>query len=618
MSKTDYAKDLIQRGFKVFPVAANAKVPPVFKGWQDKSEECAAFVNSWWAVDDFNIGIHCKDLIVLDIDVKNDGPNSLTELEEEYGLPNTLEFRTATGGRHIIYSHPGGVKNSVGEIGSGIDVRSNKGYVVAPGSKVPGGSYSILNDEPIAEAPDWLVSLCKPVREVEKLPDYGSYTNQSIATTRAVEYLRQAPVAIEGEGGDAKTFATICRVRDLGVDVDNALDVLSYWNDRCEPPWGINELRDKIINAYKYAQNSAGSDSVEAMFDIVQENEASINNEQPELLNDDEIYTPDDVELTSVLNTKYIVKGWLDRDSQALLFGHWGAGKTFISLHMAAHIVSGDDWFGSRVNNGGVLYYGYEGATAMRRRVYALRKEYPDWDFEQFKIKPMRWPLVKRNSEGARTIGQKHFERALKIFKQDTGEYPSLIVIDPLRNALGGSDSDPELTSPYLAYLQEITKKYGCATMTIHHPGHGDAERGRGDSGIEGHMDTVIKVDGVRGLIETRKQRDDPASNLFYRLKVVEIGQDEDGDTRTTCVVEPVAMNELDPGLTNEQQSIYDKLKEIAGPKGLITKSQFSRAAQGIKTAVKTEIFDILIQKRYLIADGKQWRVGAGAAEMFS
>ncbi len=618
MTKTDYAKDLIQRGFKVFPVAVGAKVPPVFKGWQEKSEDCAKFVNSWWSVDDFNIGIHCKDLIVLDIDVKNDGINSLAELEDEYGLPNTLEFRTATGGRHIIYSHPDGVKNSVGEIGAGIDIRSNKGYIVAPGSTVPAGSYSVYNESPIVPAPQWLIELCNTkTAKIQKLPDDGSISDQNIAIKRAVEYLQKADVAIEGQGGDAKTFAVICRVRDLGVTSDNALEAMQDWNDRCEPPWNPEELQAKIDNAYKYAQNSAGSSSVEAMFDIVQEKEASINNEQEELV-DEEIYTPDDVELQTVLNTRYIIKGWLDSDSQSLLFGHWGAGKTFISLHMAAHIAAGEEWFGNRVNGGGVLYLGYEGATAMRRRVYALRNEYPDWDLDNFKIKPMRWPLAKRNSDGARLVGQKHFERALKIFKQDTGDYPELVIIDPLRNALGGSDSDPELTAPYLAYLQEITKKYGCATMTIHHPGHGDTDRGRGDSGIEGHMDTVIKVDGVRGLIETRKQRDDPGGNLFYKLRVVEIGQDADGDMRTSCVVEPVDMNELDPGLTNEQQLIYDKLKEIAGAKELITKSQFRRAAQGHKSVIQTEIFDVLVQKHYLVAEGKQWRVGQGAAEMFS
>jgi hypothetical protein len=616
-TKLEAAKDLIRRGFKIFPIKEGAKAPPLVKDFPHVSEQCAEMVNVWWGNNKNNIGIHCKGLLVIDVDIKKGGYESLIQLEIDHELPATLEVETPSGGRHVLYSIDGSVGNSVNSLGHGIDIRSEGGYVVAPGSTVDGVCYRISGDVPIAQAPDWLITKCrqKP-KSVEKLAQNESFPDQNSAIQQALDWLQIAPPAIEGQGGDAHTFATICKVRDFGVSADNALETILKWNERCEPPWDIDDLQKKIENAYRYAQNSAGTRAVENMFDIVP-NQGTI---QPEsgMLSDDEIYGPDDIDLPSVLNNPYLVKGWVDAGSQILLFGHWGAGKTFIALHLAAHITAGQPWFGTRIHQGGVLYFGYEGPIAMQRRVFAIRKEYPKWDFSTFKLRPLRWPLITRNNaQEGKLLGQQKLETALKIFKQDTGDYPALIIIDPLRNALGGSDSDPDLTAPFLNYMQKLTKHTGCSVMIIHHPGHSDADRSRGDSGIEAHMDTVIKVDGHRGRIETRKQRDDPSSALYYKLKVVTLGEDADGDSRTTCVVEQVEMNALDPSLTTQQQTVMDALQEIAGDTGIITKSQFKRAAHGLESRVQTEIFDILIRKHYLVADGKHYKIGVGAAEIF-
>lgn len=614
-TKADAARDLIQRGFDIFPIRAGAKSPPLVKGFPELSRRCAEFVDAWWGGDkaDRNIGIHCRDLLVLDVDIAKGGFDSLLQLDLEHGLPDTLEFATPSGGRHLVYSAPGGVKNSVGRLGPGLDVRSTGGFIVAPGSEVEAGAYALFADRPVAPAPEWLLSLAqRPSDRPEPILDTNVSVDQAHAVERARDWLAQAEPAVEGQGGDQRTYTVICRVRDFGVDADHCAEALEDWNARCEPPWDPDELQRKIENAYRYAENPPGVNSAEAMFDVVQPASSFANSEQ-----DEEMYGPDDVSLDSVLTTDYLVKGWLDRSSHGLLFGHWGAGKTFIALHLALHIACDQPWFDHRVRQGGVLYFGYEGAKSMRRRVYALRQEFPDWDMSQFKLRPLRWPLAKRNATG-KLAGQEKLERALKVFKDQTGDYPALIIIDPLRNALGGSDSDPDLTEPYLAYMKKISKATGCAVLTVHHPGHGDADRGRGDSGIEAAMDTVIKVDKDGGRIETRKQRDDPASALHYHLKTVEVGEDADGDKRTTCVVEPVDPNALDPSLTDEQQRVFDRLREQVGEHGLVTKTIFRGAAEHLPTTVRAEIFNVLLRKQFLSPEGKQWRIGAGAAEMFS
>lgn len=609
--------DLIRRGFEVFPVKAGAKKPPLLKDFPARSAECAARVEDWWggAKANRNIGLHCRGLLVVDVDPRHGGYQSLLQLELAEELPPTLEFSTPSGGRHLVYAAPQGSRNTVGQIAPGIDTRGTGGYIVAPGSVTSDGAYAIREDRPVAQAPEWLLRAVRvPERPQEPVSPPPKDTDQDLAVERALSRLAQHPPAVEGQGGDAHTFATVCLVRDLGVAEDRAAEALEAWNATCEPPWDPDDLTAKIHNAYRYAQNAPGTRSVEAMFDLVD----PAATPPAERADDEEMYSPDDVTLDSVLESSYLVKGWLDHGSQALLFGHWGAGKTFIALHLAAHLASNQPWFGNRVTQGGVLYCGYEGPRSLRRRVYALRREFADWDLSRFRLRPMRWPLARRNADGTKLVGQQKLESTLKRFKEDVGAYPALVIIDPLRNALGGSDSDPDLTAPFLAYLQRLTKATGCAVLVVHHPGHGDSERGRGDSGIEAAMDTVIKVDGDRGRIESRKQRDDPKGTLYYRLRTVAIGVDTDGDPRTTCVVEAVDPNPLDPSLTDTQQRVYDQLKELVGEEGKVTKGQFNRAAEGHAKNVRDEILEALLQKQYLVADGRAFRIGAGAAEMFS
>ncbi len=73
----------------------------------------------------------------------------------------------------------------------------------------------------------------------------------------ATRYLHKtAPIAIEGQGGDSTTLHVAMEIRDMGVSESLCLDLmLEWWNERCQPPWGVDELAKKVANAYKYAKN---------------------------------------------------------------------------------------------------------------------------------------------------------------------------------------------------------------------------------------------------------------------------------------------------------------------------------------------------------------------------
>lgn len=131
-------------------------------------------IKEWWnKYPNANIGIvtgSISGFIVLDVDPKHDGFNSLVELERKYGkLPVTLVVETGSRGKHYYLYPPQGfpIRNSAGILGKGLDIRGDGGYVVAPPSLHSSGQQYKLIEADIAGLPLWLEELIvsKPAQE---------------------------------------------------------------------------------------------------------------------------------------------------------------------------------------------------------------------------------------------------------------------------------------------------------------------------------------------------------------------------------------------------------------------------------------------------------------------
>jgi putative DNA primase/helicase len=143
------------------------KHPRTKHGFKDASAE-SAVIREWWRRwPDANIGIVTGKvsgrLVGLDVDPKHGGDKSLAKLEEKYGkLPDTHKVRTGGGGWHLYFIVPGGVevRCSIGEIGDGLDVKAEGGYLVGAGSLHESGNrYEIENSMPPVACPAWLLEL---------------------------------------------------------------------------------------------------------------------------------------------------------------------------------------------------------------------------------------------------------------------------------------------------------------------------------------------------------------------------------------------------------------------------------------------------------------------------
>lgn len=147
---------------------------PLITGGLNGASKNHKIVSRWWtkhpnAIVGLPTGKN-SGFWVLDVDVPSqahteDGRIWLDEMESIYGeLPKTKVAQTPNGGYHIFFKHVDGVKNRSGtgkenDLGRGIDVRGEGGYIISPGSVMSDGRLYewIDNDSPIAEAPEWLL-----------------------------------------------------------------------------------------------------------------------------------------------------------------------------------------------------------------------------------------------------------------------------------------------------------------------------------------------------------------------------------------------------------------------------------------------------------------------------
>lgn len=136
--------DYRERGWSVIPAVEEAKRPAVpWKRYQSRlvSEKT---LREWFRRSpEFNVSIvtgALSGLVVLDVDPRHGGDESLVELERAHGaLPETMESISGGGGRHLYFTHPGGLVPNRANIEPGIDLRGDGGCIVAPPSVHPSG-----------------------------------------------------------------------------------------------------------------------------------------------------------------------------------------------------------------------------------------------------------------------------------------------------------------------------------------------------------------------------------------------------------------------------------------------------------------------------------------------
>jgi hypothetical protein len=225
----------------------------------------------------------------------------------------------------------------------------------------------------------------------------------------------------------------------------------------------------------------------------------------------------------------WIVKGVLPQAEFGVLYGASGSGKTFFALDLAATIARGGEWRGRKTNAGAVVYVAAEAQEGIKKRLAAY-----DQQFGTAGNRPRIMPAAPNllSAEDADAI----------VTSTNLRGGASLIVIDTMAASHTGDENSTKDMGIFIGLCKYISQHTGAMVLVVHHTGKDDTKGLRGSSAIYAAADVVIEVFKNQSLHAAKitKQKDGEVNLEFgFTLPVIEVGQDQDGDPITTCVVQP-------------------------------------------------------------------------------
>jgi len=263
-------------------------------------------------------------------------------------------------------------------------------------------------------------------------------------------------------------------------------------------------------------------------------------------------------EIEPILNASWLVKNVIPKTGIGIIYGAPSSAKTFFALDFTCRYVSPkyEEWEGNKIKRGNTLQAGYcflEGGFFAGNRVAAWKQVYGN-TLDNLLVFP--YPLSFTADE--------EMENIIKHVKDAGGV--DMLVIDTLARAMSGVDENSaEGMSRAIDAADRLARELNCFVLVVHHTGK-DKERGaRGHSSLKGAIDLEIFVDRVEmseyRTVKVEKVKDGrDGSKTAFKLNVIEIGSDEDGDAVTSCVIESCPLEEAESASTSEEAPIVQGL----------------------------------------------------------
>ena len=235
------------------------------------------------------------------------------------------------------------------------------------------------------------------------------------------------------------------------------------------------------------------------------------------------------------LSGMWLIKRLLPASGLALIYGHPGSGKSFLALDLAFHIALGWAWNGRAVKQGLVVYVGAEGGSGLRNRMVAFRRHHGlDGGHVPLALIPTPIDLQDPAADTPRLIA------AIRLAEEAAGQPAVLIVIDTLSKTFGAGKENTDDMATYVSNCGRVSAEFSACVMPVHHrPKDSENETPRGHGSLAGGVDTIILVEaGATKRIRCTKQKDgEMAGDMGFSLQSIVLGEDEDGEPVTSCVV---------------------------------------------------------------------------------
>lgn len=235
---------------------------------------------------------------------------------------------------------------------------------------------------------------------------------------------------------------------------------------------------------------------------------------------------------SQVRSVTWIVKDFLPKATLGVLFGESGSGKTFASYDLCAAVCRGIEWNGHRVTKGRVLYVVAEGVAGFVNRIKAY--------CHQQAISPADIDMDVISDVTPNLLEPAQITDLIKDIK--ARESYDLIVMDTFAQVMpGANENSGEDVGKALAECKRIHRHTGAMVLLVHHSGKDTSKGARGWSGLRAAADVeleVMRADELRSISVTKLKDGQDGKSIGFKLHTVILGEDEDGDDITSCIVE--------------------------------------------------------------------------------
>jgi hypothetical protein len=241
---------------------------PRVSNWQNAASCDEVTVSAWWyQCADANIGLLLDDLLVLDVDPRHGGMESLAVLEKEHGALDTrARQKSGSGGWHYLMEPPTAARCAVARgFRPGLDLLTGTGcYIVAsPSLHASGGRYEWTNEpHPLStrrdsialpSPPQWLLDAA----HARPIPPAADRVPIERLLTQGIEKVQT------GSGRNDAGLWLFCQLRDNGYTRDEALLTMRDWVSRAneatpsQDRYTKTEAQASLKQAYRRAPRDA-------------------------------------------------------------------------------------------------------------------------------------------------------------------------------------------------------------------------------------------------------------------------------------------------------------------------------------------------------------------------
>jgi hypothetical protein len=235
-------------------------------------------------------------------------------------------------------------------------------------------------------------------------------------------------------------------------------------------------------------------------------------------------------ELTRRKPGEWLIKGVIPKAELVMIYGASGSGKSFVLIDMLAAMARGVDWRGRKTQKARVILIAAEGSGGVGKRFEAYCRHHginsDDLNIGIITLPP-NFMLKDDISELVKAVAA--------VGGADFIAIDTLAQVTPGANENAGEDMGLVLAN---------SRALGLATEAtigmIHHSGKDAARGSRGWSGIRAAVDAEIEVlkheNGEREIRTTKMKDGDDGLSWGFKLEIVEVGLDDDGEAITSCV----------------------------------------------------------------------------------